>query len=116
MELGTLSGAQWWGPKLDMLLKEREIQIPDGLPAMMLHGRKHLAFGEYPAARGWLERAIAQHPREIWPRVVYSRVLLQDGSDQAAVVRALRDVLAMEPNHAEARESLEVLLKDEGNH
>ena len=85
-----------------------------GLP--VLRSRKHIALAEYPAAHGWLERAITQYPHEIWPRVLYSRVLMQDGSDRATVERALRDVLTVDPNHAEARRNLEMLLNGNGEH
>jgi predicted Zn-dependent protease len=91
-----------------------DVQLPGCMPATVLRGRKHLALKEFPAARDWLSRAIAQHPHEIWPRILYSHVLLQDGSERAAVIQALRNVLALDPNHAEPRRSLETLLKDEG--
>ncbi len=84
----------------------------DSLVAAVLRGRKHLALKECAAARDWLGRAIAQHPREIWPRLLYSRVLLQEGSDPNAAAQALRDVLALDPSNAEARQNLAVLLKD----
>jgi hypothetical protein len=37
-------------------------------------------------------------------------VLVEEGRDAVVTERALRDVLAMDPNHAESRESLETLL------
>jgi hypothetical protein len=43
-------------------------------------------------------------------------VLLQNGSERAGVNQALRDVQALDPNHAESRRSLETRLKDAGNH
>ncbi len=88
---------------LDRLLGELDAQSPDSLVAAVLRGRKHLALKEYAAARDWLGRAIAQHPREIWPRLLYSRVLLQAGSDPAAAAQALRNVLAVDRGNAEAR-------------
>ena len=99
---------------LDRLLDELEAQMPGSLPAAVLHGRKHFALKEYPAARDWLERAIAQHPREIWPRVVYSRVLVEEGRDTVETEQAPRDVLAMDPGHVETRQNLDVLVRQQG--
>ncbi len=112
MGLGNLYVEQSSWPALDRLIGELDARWPDSLPAAVLRGRKHLALKEYPAAREWLRRAIAQHPHEIWPRLLYSRVLLQDGSDPAAAEQALRDVLALDPSNAEGRQNLAVLLKD----
>ena len=39
-------------------------------------------------------------------------MLLQEGRDLAAAERALRDVLALDPQHAEARNNLAVLLRE----
>jgi hypothetical protein len=55
---------------------------------------------------------VAGHPQAIWPRVVLSHVLLQEGRDLAGAEKALRDVLALDPNHAEARVNLAVLLQN----
>ena len=43
-----------------------------------------------------------------------SHVLLQEGRDTAATEQALRDVLALDPNHAATRKNLAVLLKKQG--
>jgi tetratricopeptide (TPR) repeat protein len=54
------------------------------MEAAVLRARRHLACGEYAAAQRALGPAIAQAPRSIWPRVILSRVLLQEGRDAAA--------------------------------
>jgi hypothetical protein len=41
-------------------------------------------------------------------------VLLQEGRDWEGAERALRDVLALDPGHAEARHNLDVLLHQQG--
>jgi Flp pilus assembly protein TadD len=40
-----------------------------------------------------------------------SQVLLQEGRDWNAAERALRHVLELEPNHAETRNNLRILLR-----
>jgi hypothetical protein len=41
-----------------------------------------------------------------------SHVLLLEGRDPEGLEKALRDVLALDPNHAEARHNLAIVLKD----
>jgi Flp pilus assembly protein TadD len=45
-------------------------------------------------------------------RVVLSHALLQEGRDFDAAERALRDVLAREPQNAEARQNFGMLLRN----
>jgi hypothetical protein len=40
-------------------------------------------------------------------------VLLQEGRDWNAAENALRDVLTLDPNHAEARQNLAVLMRQQ---
>jgi hypothetical protein len=56
---------------------------------------------------------------ERWPGVVefrelLSHLLLQEGRDLPAAERALRDVLEMDPENAEARHNLDILLHQQG--
>jgi hypothetical protein len=46
--------------------------------------------------------------------VILSHVYLQEGRDWPAAERALRDILALDPGHGEARRNLAVLLRDRG--
>jgi cytochrome c-type biogenesis protein CcmH/NrfG len=46
--------------------------------------------------------------------VILSHVLLQEGRDWAAAEGALRQVLALDPSHAEARQNLALLLRQQG--
>ena len=48
---------------------------------------------ELAAARDILQDAIAGVPKALWPRVLLSHALLQEGRDWPAAERALRDVL-----------------------
>ena len=52
------------------------------------------------------------HPQALGPRLLLSRVLLREGQDFATAEKALREVLALEPRHAEARHNLDLLLQD----
>ncbi len=104
-----LAGGVW--PRVEHVLGQIEARWPGSLPALVLRGHLHLERGEYPAAREWLGRAIAAGPHEVWPRVLYSRVLLREGGEPAAAERALRDVLGLDPAHAETRDALDGLLR-----
>jgi tetratricopeptide (TPR) repeat protein len=87
---------------------------PGGCEAAVLQARVYLARREFAAARRLLEEATARAPQALWPRVILSHVLLQEGRDWEAAERALRDVLALAPDHAEARRNLAVLLCHQG--
>jgi tetratricopeptide (TPR) repeat protein len=80
-----------------------------GTDSVVLRARGLLARREFDAARQVLTEAIAREPAALLPRVVLSYVLLQKGSDPAVAERALLDVLALCPEHAEARRNLAVL-------
>jgi hypothetical protein len=62
--------------------------------------------------RRLLEDTIAQHPHAFRPRLLLSHVLLH--KDLSAAEQSLRDVLALDPNHQEARRNLTVLLQEMG--
>jgi Flp pilus assembly protein TadD len=70
-----------------------------------------LARGEFGRGRALLAEVIAAHPRALGPRLLLSHALLQEGRDLDAAERALRDVLALDPGHSEARNNLAVLLR-----
>jgi glycosyltransferase involved in cell wall biosynthesis/Flp pilus assembly protein TadD len=85
---------------------------PRGLiAAAVLQGRAHLARREFEPARKLLELAASRAPGELAARLFLSHVLLQEGRDWAAAERALREVLALEPGHEQARQNLGVLLR-----
>jgi tetratricopeptide (TPR) repeat protein len=84
------------------------------LEATMLRARAHLARKEFTPARELLGQVIAAAPQDVWPRVILTHVLLQEGRDEAAAEQALRDVLALDPDHAGARHNLDVLRRRQG--
>jgi hypothetical protein len=57
---------------------------------------------------------IALDGQALGPRVLLSQVLLQEGRDWEAAERALRDVLSIDPHHAETKHNLSVLLRHLG--
>jgi glycosyltransferase involved in cell wall biosynthesis/predicted Zn-dependent protease len=97
--------------ELEAVARGLEGRAQGGVEAAVLRARGHLARKDFAAARGLLQGAITQAPQALWPRVILSHVLLQEGRDLAAAEQALRDVLALEPGHAEARNNLSVLLR-----
>jgi GT2 family glycosyltransferase/tetratricopeptide (TPR) repeat protein len=82
--------------------------------ASMLRARGHLARRQFAPARQLLEETIGRAPKNLRARQVLTHVLLQEGSDLEAAEGALREVLALDPDHREARHNLEVLLERAG--
>ena len=90
-------------------------QVPShGIEGNLLRRRGHLARGEFAAAKQWLFDAIAPAPKAIAPRIGLSHVLILEGRDWPAAEQALRDVLALDPNHAETLRNLAILDKRRG--
>ncbi len=81
--------------------------------AAVLRARRCLASKDYQPAQQLLEEAIAREPRMLWPRVVLTHVLLQSGQWEPAE-KALCDVLALDPDHAEAQRNLAILRQQRG--
>jgi cytochrome c-type biogenesis protein CcmH/NrfG len=77
--------------------------------ADFLIGRMYLARGEFDGAKQAATAAARAAPTAVAPRVLLSHILLKEGKDAAAAERALRDVLAIDPNHAEALHNLSAL-------
>src|SRR5262249_35768433 len=96
--------------ELEGVARQAEAGAGAATEAAVLRARGHMARREFAAARALLEAAVAREPRALWPRVILSHCLLQDGTDPDAAERALRDVLALDPGHAEARRNLSLLV------
>jgi tetratricopeptide (TPR) repeat protein len=106
-------GQRRWA-ELETVVGKLEEERPKSADAAVLRARRHLAHREFAAARRILDVAILQEPQAVWPRVILSHVLLQEGQDWAAAEQALRNVLAVDPGHVEARRNLGVLLQQLG--
>jgi tetratricopeptide (TPR) repeat protein len=87
---------------------------PQFPPACLELGKLYLARKDFTGARQVLEPAILQTLQALPLRVLLSRVLLEEGRDPLAAEQALRDVLALDPTHAEARHNLAVHLRRQG--
>jgi GT2 family glycosyltransferase/predicted Zn-dependent protease len=111
--LGDLYLAQGrWGDVESVIRHLRA--TPHGMvEADVLEARGHLARKDFVMARLLLQETLAREPSALWPRVVLTRVLLEQGHDAVAAEKALRDVLELAPNHAEARHNLDLLLKQQ---
>jgi Tfp pilus assembly protein PilF len=103
-----LLGQRRW-PDLEEAARRLETEAHGPVEAAVLRARGLLARGEFAAGRGLLEQTIAVQPRALWPRVVLSHALLQEGRDPNAAERALHAVLELDPGNAEARTNLAVL-------
>jgi tetratricopeptide (TPR) repeat protein len=96
--------------ELEQISVRLERDCGQGHEAAVLRARGHLARKEFDRARRLLEATMARVPHSLWPRMLRNHVL-QEGRDWHAAERALRDVLALAPYHAEARHNLDVLLR-----
>src|SRR5439155_15083332 len=103
---------QRWGD-VEQVAQRLENGDRDSVEAAVLRARGHLARQEFVVARQLLEETRARAPEALWPRVLLSHVLLQEGRDWAAAEQALRDILELAPNHAEARRNLAILLQQQ---
>jgi Tfp pilus assembly protein PilF len=84
------------------------------LDGVLLRARAYLARREFALAKELLAEAIARDQLAEGPRMVLSYVYLQEGTDPAATEQALRDVLVVNPQNAEARHNLTVFLRERG--
>jgi hypothetical protein len=65
---------------------------------------------DFAAARQLLLETQKEYPEALWPKVVYSHALLQEGCDLNLAEQVLREILAQAPEHHESRHNLSVLL------
>ena len=111
--LGELYLSQGRWPELEGVAQHLAANPQGSTQVAVLRARKHVALKEFTAALQLLEEAIARSPDAVWPREVLSYALLQEGRDWAAAEQALRAVLAMAPEHREARHNLGLLLQQQ---
>jgi glycosyltransferase involved in cell wall biosynthesis/Flp pilus assembly protein TadD len=95
---------------LEEAIRHLEADAHAANEACLFRARGCLARQEFEAARQALAPVIARAPRAIAPLLLLSYAYLQEGRDWAGAERALRDILALDPDHAEARHNLQVLL------
>ena len=98
------------GQLVERLEKEPQREVESAV----VRARMRMARKEFDVARRILEEVIAQHPQVLWPRIILSHALLQEGRSWTEAERALQDVLALDPSNVEARHNLAILLKKLG--
>jgi glycosyltransferase involved in cell wall biosynthesis len=105
-----LEQKQWL--QFDQLLLRLTELAGDEQTVEPLRARSLLVQQRFAEARSLIERMIEKNPRLVPWRVLLSHCLLQEDKDRLAAERALRDILALDPDHQEARHNLAVLLRN----
>src|SRR5262249_47691972 len=72
-----LTQARW--TEFDQVVEHMETASPDSVEPTVLRARGQMARKQYAQARQLLEATIARAPRQVWPRVILSHALLQEG-------------------------------------
>ena len=80
----------------------------------ILRAQGHMARQEFGPAKTLLQEAKQRFPNSVLPRVVLSHALLQEDRDLDAAESALREVLALDPNHVPTMHNLRVLMHRRG--
>jgi tetratricopeptide (TPR) repeat protein/SAM-dependent methyltransferase len=114
LELGNLYLAQGRREDLEAVVGQLAASPQGQAGAAQLRALAYLATQDLGAARRALEDAVARWPHELQLNVLLSRVLLRESRDGAAIERALRGILALDPYHLEARNNLTVFLRQHG--
>jgi ankyrin repeat protein/glycosyltransferase involved in cell wall biosynthesis/tetratricopeptide (TPR) repeat protein/Leucine-rich repeat (LRR) protein len=76
------------------------------LEAELVRARGLLARGDYAGVRALLEPLVEQATTAVKPRLLLARALILEGREWDAAENLLREVLSLDPNEPEARESL----------
>ncbi len=112
MELSNLWRTQGRWQDLEYTARQLAAHPTKALEAAMLQASAHLVRREYADARQLLEQTIVQSPPTLlWPRVLLTEVLYQEGKDWAALENAIHEVLAIDPHHSGAKEKLAALMQ-----
>ncbi len=114
--LGELYFRQQRWADLEAVIRRFEADAGAAEDGAVLRARGHLARKEFGAARGILERLIAQSPDALAPRFYLTHVLLGEGKDWAAAERALRELLRVDPTQAQGWYNLAALLRRQNRH
>ncbi|OWK35319.1 glycosyltransferase [Fimbriiglobus ruber] len=82
--------------------------------AVVLDGQALIARGEFATAREILTAASARFPDSVPVRAALSVALLQGGADPTEAEAAVRAVLALDPDNAQAKHNLAALYRNTG--
>jgi glycosyltransferase involved in cell wall biosynthesis/tetratricopeptide (TPR) repeat protein/predicted O-methyltransferase YrrM len=108
---GYLTQQRWTDlEQLASQLRERGLVVE----GEVLEARELLARKQFQAARLLLEGVTARHPDAVYPWVILSHVLLQEGKDWGGAEHALRQIIHRDPQHREAWHNLKTLLQQRG--
>ena len=110
LALGELYVEQKEWQKLEHMVEDLERLPGAKVESAILRAQGHMARREFAAAKSLLVEVKERFPNSLLPRVLMSHALLQEDTDHDAAERALREILAMDPNHEPARQNLRVLL------
>jgi Tfp pilus assembly protein PilF len=80
----------------------------------VLRARGMLARKEFEPAKGILHEVVRRNPAWVYPRIILSHVLLQEGKDEIAAEQVLRDTVELDLSQAESWRNLAVLYRHEG--
>ena len=112
--LGTLFLKQERWPEMEEMAGRLESEAKTQVDGRVLRARALLVRREFDLARAMLEETLKDHPNDLWPLVILSYVLLQEGRDLPAAEKVLRDILTLDPKNQEAQNNLAVLLRQLG--
>ena len=82
----------------------------------VLLGSMYTRRGDWTAARGEYEKALAANAKLPLVNYLYGEALMKERSDWEGAARAFRAELAIDPNHFESNLLLGTLLREEGRH
>ena len=112
LELGELYISMNRWDDLDQVVAQLQKDARQFENAAVMRARGMMMRSKYTAARQILEEAIRRSPQSLGPRQALSHVLLFENKDPVAAEQALREVLRLDPNNAEAKQNLAVLLRN----
>lgn len=114
-----------WLGMADIFLKQERFREVEGIierlgqlpqahwDKMILQAQLLLGQRQFNAARALLRSVIQESPGSVFARVLVARAYLHEGRDWQAAEQALRDVLAFDPQNAEAGNNLQILQKQQ---
>jgi tetratricopeptide (TPR) repeat protein len=94
---------------LEDLCLRMEQTIGPTMASSVLSARGKMAQGGFSEAIDMLTSLTDRHPQALWPRVILSHALLQQGADFKAAESALKAVLELDPGNQEAVRNLGIL-------
>ena len=91
---------------VDQLVAQLCADPRTSLDGAMLKARSLMLRKDFAAARALLAETIARAPKHPWPRELLAHTLLLEGGDPAALVQALKGLLALDPTNNFALQQL----------